>query len=110
LEDVRQREFNHLPSRLQCAFYFETLIQAHCYAQKEPVAFFNLYEVAPIPDNATGVHLDFRWANPVGHIGLDWAHNYWSGQPYPIDEGNHANFRETLSTCRMRIVQRLDPN
>ncbi len=108
LEDVREREFNGLPSRLEAAFYLDTEDRARTYRQNQNMQHVNTYEVDRVIADAVEARVDFRRVNPIGAIGFDWARAYWRGDGLPDDVQNGIDpslFLETLSVTPLRIVR-----
>lgn len=108
LEDVRSREFPNLPSRLQSAFYFDTLERAAAYRQHQNMRHVNLYEVDRVTADTVEARVDFRRVTPVGPLGFDWARSYWRGEAFPTDRLNGVDsnlYVETLSVSALRVVR-----
>jgi hypothetical protein len=80
MEHVRQTLFGHLPSRLDCAFFFDDLGEAQFYRGSDPSRHMMLlYEVEIVDRTAIQHRTDYRNASPSGELGLSWAVDYWAG-------------------------------
>lgn len=122
LEEVRQNSFPHLPSRLECAFYFDDIAQAIHFAneqaQKDNGHLVGhsqiLYQVEL--DNPTAPHHEADWRDVKPFfpydmkndpLNLDWCRRYWLGAPSPWKHELPTMRREHLTLSALRIVQRV---
>lgn len=90
-ESIRTAEFAHLPSRLSCAFAFETFDQANQY--KTQFSPWNpLYEVELVDPGAACHRGGFNLVNfPADHLEflpvvISWARQYWRGEQLETPE------------------------
>lgn len=90
-ESVRASEFPELPSRLSCAFAFETLDHANQYKGK--LSPWNpLYEVELIDATAPQHRAAFNLVQFPGDqteflpVVAAWAHKYWRGEEIQVPE------------------------
>lgn len=107
LEHVRQTEYDHLPSRLDAVFYFDTIIQMRAYLHHQQMAFVNVYEVSAA-EQSIEARTDFRRVQPIGPADFTWARQYWAGSPFLSGMGAEppTNFTETFSVTPL-IISRL---
>jgi hypothetical protein len=110
-EHVRQEEFPHLPSRLDCIFFFSTEAAANFYKAALPAnGFLLLYEVELLDPTTPEHEADWKGTGPY----LDdneWARRYWRGDVMPdrpLAPGELC--RETLAVTSLRILRRFLPN
>lgn len=105
LEHVRAQEFSHLPSRLECAFFFDDENEARFYWNGDlGRTLMRLYEVE-ILDPSRPVHrTDWRGISPQGPLDTTWAKNYWRGRFLPPEPNGHS-YTETLMVTRLRVIR-----
>jgi hypothetical protein len=107
-EDIRAREFVDKPSRLDCAFFFDSPETVDLYRRMDPARFGTMiaYEVELLDPGAPQHRADWRSAtDPQGPLGLDWIRDYWRGVMRPAIDG--VECREVLARTSMRIVQQV---
>lgn len=107
MEDVRSLHYGSLPSRLDCAYFFDDVGEARFYGNADASrAMMLLYEVELV-DAAAVIHAtDWRGTTPDGEMSLNWVRRYWSGIMQPPHESGHA-CRELLAISPLRIVQQI---
>ena len=107
MEQIRQAEFPSLPSRWDCIFYFEDLIEAKFYQTSLGAnCILLLYEVEIVDPSAPKHVADWKGTGPYDSD--EWARRYWRGDvmpgrgPAPI-----PLCREALAMTPLRIVREL---
>lgn len=107
MEDVRQREFSRLPSRMDAAYFFDDIDEARFYASSDGSRLMMLlYEVELVDPNARIHATDWRNTVPDDRFSLDWIRGYWSGEMKPrLDNG--PSCRELLAVTPLRIIQQM---
>jgi hypothetical protein len=103
LEDQRVCNFPGLPSRFQCAFFFDDLEEARFYKLAQNLHTHLLYEVEPVDPAAIQHRTDWRNISPTGNLDNDWTRRYWAPvfQP-PTPTGRLC--REILAVTGLRVV------
>jgi hypothetical protein len=107
LEQIRQTEFPHLPSRFDCIFFFETAVEAEHYNtalnQKGLMVF---YEVEVMSLNAPQHVADWQGTGPYDSD--EWARRYWRGDIMPgRGPAPGPLCREVLAATPLRIVRQM---
>lgn len=103
------REFQDRPSRLDCAFFFETLDEMMLYIRSDTLRTLHMlpYEVELVSPGAVQHAADWNRlpadSNPED---LQTARAYWRGDLSPA-QANGVCTREILAKTAMRIVQKL---
>jgi hypothetical protein len=99
-ESIRAAEFPNSPSRLSCAFVFETLEHANQY--KNQFSPWNpLYEVELVNPDAVSHRAAFNLIKFVGDqteflpVVVAWARSYWRGEQIEVPE--------LLTTSALRV-------
>jgi hypothetical protein len=104
MEYVRLTAFSHLPSRLDCAFFFDSLSEAQGYRNSDQSRqMMVIYEVEVIDKAATQHRTDYRNAGASGALDLGWINDYWAGNMKPPING--FNCQETLAVTSLKIVR-----
>jgi Protein of unknown function (DUF2441) len=104
LEEIRKSEFPHLPSRLECAFVMDELIEAQYYATNF-APFSLVYEVTLLDESAATHEADWKGTGPYDQTN-EWARRYWRGDVMPHPETS-LKLRERLTLSRLRIEKQV---
>lgn len=107
LETVRATEFPALPSRLQCAFFFERLEDAAIYAQTDFSRYVTMlaYKVRLLDPNAPRHHADWNaLPSKADPANVAICKSYWCGVP----KSEAPCRRETLAVTAMEIIEQVD--
>ncbi|WP_145928044.1 hypothetical protein [Bradyrhizobium neotropicale] len=105
LEDQRLRTFPHLPSRLDCSFFFDDVEEARFYRLAQNQHTHNLYEVELVDPRATLHCTDWRNISPSGSLDNDWTYRYWAPvyQP-PIHQTSNQSVNQPPNVFQCREV------
>ena len=104
LEEIRKNEFPHLPSRLECSFVLDELIEAQYYVTN--FAHLSLvYEVTLLDKGVATHEADWKGTGPYDQT-KEWARRYWRGDVMPHPETS-LKLRERLTLSRLRIEKQV---
>ena len=104
MEYVRRHSFPQLPSRMDCAFFFDSIGEARFYRNSDPGrTMINLYEIDLVDPKAVQHRTDWRRVSPSGPVDLTWIVDYWSGTMLLPHESGHI-CQEVLAVTPLKIV------
>lgn len=107
-EHIRQEEFPALPSRLDAAFFFDSVEEAQVYFGADQMrALTNvIYEVRILDPKAPLHRADWRASSPSGDYGAEPIRAYWRGVHNPaLPTGQTCS--EILSITDLQVVRAL---
>ncbi len=105
MERIRLMEFPHLPSRLECVFFFENAVEAgHYNATVNSTKRMVLYEVELMTPRATQHIADWKGTGPYDSD--EWARRYWRGDIMPGRGSTPGPLcREVLALTSLRVLR-----
>ena len=108
LERICLAEFPHLPSRLECVFFFENAVEAgHYNATVNSAKRMILYEVELANRRAPQHVADWKGTGPYDCD--EWARRYWRGDIVP-DRGQTPGplCHEALAVTSLRVLREVE--